>query len=281
MVQTYPITIWPLDMRPEQRECEPASNAAPATARATILGPSSLPLPSHILSSDTQGLAPAEILISAQIRPNLELVQPASTPSKHRKIAMELSVMRLNNHPQDLYLQSFQMLLVGYTDIQAGAATHGRMTFWTLQSLSNIGLQVFAASDASGTEHNISPKFWDGIVLDDSVVPDFETCNLKRRYEIEVLMGWQCRSGEHAGRVFFVQVRTPVHISSGIVSGKQHVKTAYGSTQDDLILVQGYGGVQSLRNEQRFSAPPTYDEAVRTAVNDGLKGFEMRNAGGW
>jgi hypothetical protein len=28
-------------------------------------------------------------------------------------------------------------------------------------------------------------------------------------------------SGEHAGRVFFVQVRTPVRITSGILFGKQ------------------------------------------------------------
>lgn len=258
-----------------QRDFKPTSSAATATARATILGPSSLPIPSQILSSDTYGLAPAEILISAQFQPNFQLIQSASTPSKHRRIAMDLSVIRLNHHPQDLYLQSFQMLLVGYTDIQAGAASHGQMTFWTLQSLSNIGLQIFAASDASGTQREINSRFWDSVVLDDSVVPDFETCNLARRYELEVLMGWQCRSGEHAGRVFFVQVRTPVRISSGILPRRQRNKAASGSTKDDLQLTTGY------HESQGSLAPPTYDEAVRAAVNDGLKGFGIRNASGW
>ena len=210
------------------------------------------------------GLSPAKILISATFQPDFQLVKTLGADGK-RRVKMDLSVTKLNEHPQKLYLQSFQMLLVGYTNIRAGAAAHGHLSFWTLQSLSNIGLQVFTASDASGAKRTIDSELWDGIALDDSVVPQFATCNLERRYELEVLMGWQCQSGEHAGRVFFVQARTPVRIFSGIERSRQSAKSE-ASTEDDLAVTTDFEKSQSLRSEgscARYSAPPTYDEVVK------------------
>lgn len=286
--QNCPITIWPIDANSAQRNRESPVGAV-TTARATILGASSLPLPSHFQAADVLGLGPAEILISVTFQPDFQLVKTpgADARSPHgRTVQMELSVTKLNQHPQELYLHSFQMLLVGYTDIQAGAATHGHMSFWTLQSLSNIGLQVFTASDASGTQHMIDSRLWNGITLDASVVPQFRTCNLERRYELEVLMGWQCQSGEHAGRVFFVQARTPVCISSGIQRSRLSEKPVAARAENDLAETvkckesQPWGDEESRRPHARFSVPPTYDEAVRAAVNNGSRGLEMRNAGG-
>ena len=210
------------------------------------------------------GLSPAKILINATFQPDFQLVKTLGADGK-RRVKMDLSVTKLNEHPQKLYLQSFQMLLVGYTNVRAGAATHGHLSFWTLQSLSNIGLQVFTASDASGAKRTIDSKLWDGITLDDSVVPHFATCNLQRRYKLEVLMGWQCQSGEHAGRVFFVQARTPVRISSGIQRSRQSAKSE-AWTEDDLAVNADFEMSQSLRSEgscARYSAPPTYDEVVK------------------
>lgn len=188
---------------------------------------------------------------------------------------------KLNQHPQELYLQSFQMLLVGYTDIRAGAATHGHMSFWTLQSLSNLDLKIFTSSDPSGAERSIDSRLWGDITLEDSVVPNFATCNLERRYELEVLMGWQCQSGEHAGRVFFVQARTPVHISSGFQRDGHIRKAGATKARDGLTALIGCSKsqLQSLEKERgvraRFSEPPTYDEAILTASGRMLDGSEI------
>ncbi|KAF9697939.1 hypothetical protein EKO04_004202 [Ascochyta lentis] len=269
ITKSSPLTIWPVDKITTHDDTKPSLSSAIATARATILGPGSLPLPPHRLANDIRGLGPAEIIISATFPPEFGFTKSCpdgASLQDTRKVALNLSVTRLNDHPQDMYLQSFQMLLVGYTDIRAGATTHGQMSFWTLQSLSNIGLQVFESSDASGTQHHIDPNLWSDVELDESVVPDFSTCNLVRRYELEILMGWQCRSGEHAGRVFFVQVRTPVRISSGLSPGRLRAKGEAGLLKDDTQPSQ------SLRHEEprvmhRVSyAPPTYDEAVRASV---------------
>lgn len=239
---------------------------------------------------DVLGLAPAEILITAMFQPDFQLVKSPRSIGRSpgsREVKMHLSVTKLNRHPQDLYLQSFQVLLVGYTDIRAGAATHGHMSFWTLQSLSNIGLHVFSASDPPGLQRDIDPKLWDNITIDNSVVPDFATCNLERRYELEVLMGWQCQSGEHAGRVFFVQVRTPVHIASGIRPSEQIEKTSLSGYEGFSQFIPGCKEIRPSSNEEsqrvcaQLGAPPTYDEAVRAAVNNGLGNYEVKNAGGW
>lgn len=223
-------------------------------------------------------------------QPNFELVKlPIGNgrPSRSREVKMDLSVTKLNQHPQDLYLQSFQVLLVGYTDIRAGGTTHGHMSFWTLQSLSNIRSQVFSASDPPETHRVINPNLWDSVILDESVVPNFVACNLERRYELELLMGWQCRKGEHVGRVFFVQVRTPVQISSGVRPSEQVEKTSSSEPRNNApsMLKRKEPGIPSNEESRKtfvgIEAPPTYDEAVRSAVNAGLGAFEKKNAGSW
>lgn len=239
---------------------------------------------------DVLGLAPAETLITATFQPDFQLAKipcDSGRTSRSREVKMGLSVTKLNRHPQDLYLQSFQVLLVGYTDIRAGAATHGHMSFWTLQSLSNIGLHVFSASDPPQTQRDIDPKLWSNVTLDDSVVPDFVTCNLERRYELEVLMGWQCQSGEHAGRVFFVQVRTPVRIASGIKPSEPTKKVSFLGENSYPQTTPSSKEMRDLTNEElrgiygRSGAPPTYDQAVRAAVDDGMGIYESKSAGGW
>lgn len=255
-----------------------------------MLGPSHLPLPSHVRAKDVLGLAPAEILISVILQPDFHLVRDPSANAEllcARKVKMDISVKKLNQHPLELYLQSFQMLLVGYTDIRAGAATHGSMSFWTLRSLSNLGFQIFTADDASQAKYPINSKLWDDVTLDDSIVPNFASCNLERRYELEVLMGWQCKSGQHEGRLFFVQARTPVRISSGIQSSTKSGKAVATWAKNgisgtaDCEMLQSLGSEESRRACAFISAPPTYDEAVRTTVDKGLRGFTMRNAAGW
>ncbi|KAH6621871.1 hypothetical protein C7974DRAFT_414556 [Boeremia exigua] len=281
-VKSHPIDIWPIDVRLLHRDHGLEPTAAIVKARATVLGPSSMPLPSCVRTqSDVLGLGPAEILITATLQPDFQLVRvpriDEQSPS-HRGVKMDLSITKLNQHPQNLYLQSFQMLLVGYTDIRAGTATHGHMSFWTLQSLSNVGLQIFSASDPSGKQSKIDSRLWDNVVLDESVVPDFATCNLERRYELEILMGWQCQSGEHAGRVFFVQLRTPVRIASGILPSIQtEKKVLSGSERCSQIVpeckeVGALEHVESPRVRASLYAPPTYDEAVRTTANRGRRG---------
>ncbi|KAJ8113730.1 hypothetical protein OPT61_g4206 [Boeremia exigua] len=279
-VKSFPITVWPLDAcSAEQTNKSSSLASAVTTARATIVGPSSLPLPPHHKAEGVLRLVPAEIMIRTTFQPHFQLVKPPDTDTQHsydRRVEMDLSVTKLNDHSQELYLQSFQMLLVGYTTARAGAASHGHMSFWTLQSLSNIGLRVFTASDSPGMKRTIDSRLWDAVTIDDSVVPEFTTCNLERKYELEVLMGWQCQNGDHAGRVLFVQARNPVRISSGMQRSK-HGETPRVLAKDDLMATTGSKTAcfsqngESRRIYEEVPGPPSYDEAIRTNAENGLK----------
>jgi hypothetical protein len=129
----------------------------------------------------------AQILISASFPPDFSL-------TCGHDITMCLNVRKLNRFPCDMYLQNFQMLLVGYTDIRAGTVAHGQIEFWIIQSLSNLGLKNGSADDNVGTVREIDPSLWKGKTLPESVIPSFETCNVDRRYVLEILMGFQCWS---------------------------------------------------------------------------------------
>lgn len=115
---------------------------------------------------------------------------------------MRLSISKQNPIPHDLYLQSFQMLLVGYTDIRVGAppaTTDTQMSCWTIQSISNLGLPVMGGSEDVGVEKEIDRAFWEGDRLPDVIVPSFEACGVKRRYEVDISLGLQCRGTEVRG----------------------------------------------------------------------------------
>lgn len=152
-----------------------------------------LPSPEFAQSHATSFGDQPQLAESAQILINARFLEDFALRCTS-DIAMQLSVRKLNSYPADLYLQSFQILLVGYTDIRAGSARHGQMSFWTVQSLSNMEIKIFGAEDGPDTIREIDPTLWEGKALPATAVPSFSSCNVDRKYELEILMGFQCRS---------------------------------------------------------------------------------------
>ena len=168
----------------------PQAFSCTKSVTASILGPSitvsntSTPKTEVYLISTAD--EPAHIIINASFLPKYTL-------TRDRRVSMRLTVEKINPYPHDLYLQSFQMLLVGYTDIRAGSATSTQRSCHTIQSLSNINMQLFSAFDDAKTQRSINPALWDEKMLPDFVIPSFDACGLSMRYELEILMGFQCR----------------------------------------------------------------------------------------
>lgn len=153
---------------------------------AAILDPTPRGSDAYLMSTIDE---PAHILISASFLPDFNV-------SRNRKVALHLTVQKLNPNSCDLLLQSFQILLVGYTDIKAGTTKSTEMSSHTIQSLSNLGMMVFPACQEVGSIHTIDSALWYSKTLPDFVVPSFDACNVSRRYELEISLGFQCRSAK-------------------------------------------------------------------------------------
>ncbi|PSN61593.1 hypothetical protein BS50DRAFT_650942 [Corynespora cassiicola Philippines] len=283
------ISVWPLDTRPVSIGSMCSGDFSSfSTVEATIMGSSANSL-SPTGTGDDLLLLPSttgtsKVRIAARFPSEFSLTCA-------RDISMRIDIEKLDGHESDLYLQSFQALLVGYTDVRVGTTTQVQMAFWMVQSLSNLGLKVFSSDDEEGTVNEIDPALWRDKPLHGSVVPSFQSCNLERRYELELLLGFQCNSPK--ARILFVQLRTPVRVFSGITPGRRlSVDCRYpydarsmsekGCSSTGPTATNGFGHeASSLVSGQsmEFSRasmlpspyPPTYEEATIASVNDGLQ----------
>jgi hypothetical protein len=204
---------------------------------------------------------PTRLLITAGFAQDFHL-----SIGSARNVVMCLTAKVLNGSAHSLYLTSFQLLLFGYTDIRAGSASSGQMSCWTIQSLSNLDLEL--ALDDDEMECEIDPMLWRDKCVPETAVPNFDACNMARRYEVEILLGLQCRHSGKTGRVSVVQLRVPVRIGSGLVPGRKPVGLgmaeiqSWHGVQDDGVIRQS-SSIDSPGQKEGFPAPPTYEEAMQ------------------
>ncbi|KAF2441514.1 hypothetical protein P171DRAFT_446392 [Karstenula rhodostoma CBS 690.94] len=260
------IAVWPSDTSPESTSgIPPQSFPSTTSAVASILAPPDTP--TTLNAGNTMQLLPARseptrIIITAKFPQDFHI----STGSA-RNIAMRLTTKRLNNSRHSLYLSSFQLLLFGYTDILAGSASRGQMSCWTLQSLSNLDREL-PLDDDPDIECDIDPALWREKCVPETAVPTFDACNMGRRYEVEILLGLQCRHAGKTGRVSVVQLRVPVRIGSGLVSGRRLEAVEPAAAQNRLgtqreSVPRQMSSMNGFVEKEEFPAPPTYEEAMK------------------
>lgn len=185
------INVWPLDMRPITVS-RTVSDSFPCTSGVLVNVPSvtdrsNLHQQGEDLIHFPSIADPAQILVEARFPEDYSL-------TCGNDVAMSLIVRKMSAFPGSLLLQSFQILLIGYTEIGARTATHIETGSWMIQSLSNLSLHISDADDTEGSEMIVSNGLWRGHPLPMSVIPSFKTCNVGRRYELEISMGFQCEA---------------------------------------------------------------------------------------
>lgn len=104
-------------------------------------------------------------------------------------IPLRLLVRRTRESPEDVYLTSLQIQLIGSTEVRAQDVVRTETSTWVLLSATGLKLQVGSASEAVGKEMLIDSGLWEDIPLPNTVAPSFHTCNLTRKYELEVRVG--------------------------------------------------------------------------------------------
>jgi len=73
-------------------------------------------------------------------------------------------------------------------------------------SLANIHKPINKTVGNDGKVLEVDPKFWNQVSLPNTVCPSFETCNIARRYELEVKVGlsWGATKNINVGHCLIV-----------------------------------------------------------------------------
>lgn len=134
-------------------------------------------------ASPTSGpLAPARFSIDARI-PNPAVLTCG------QDLPIKILVKQLNERSEELYLQTLQIELIGFTKVRAHEATRTETNSWVIISLSNLNQPIGAFNDPAETETELTKELWYGHRLPDTVAPSFVTCNISRSYELQVSTG--------------------------------------------------------------------------------------------
>ena len=114
-------------------------------------------------------------------------------------------------------MRLFQVMLAGYTEIRAHDLRRTEQSSWVMTSKANLSIPLVNADESDKKEVEIDSRIWSSISLPNTVPPSFETCNLTRRYELEISVGLAYGSvGDIKPEMTVQQLRMPVDVYSGI-----------------------------------------------------------------
>jgi hypothetical protein len=101
-------------------------------------------------------------------------------------VPLRLILRNLNESPEQLYLTGLRINLCGSTEIRAQDVARTETGKWAMMTLKSLMVPIGSPGDKVRTETVVDKKFWDRVPLPNTVAPSFHTCNLTRRYELEV-----------------------------------------------------------------------------------------------
>ncbi len=111
-------------------------------------------------------------------------------------VPLRLIVKRLDNSMEQLFLWSLQIELIGHTQIRAHDVIRNETNSWMVVSLNDLGQslnqrpqQQRMEKEPDSHEIVIDTHPWTRRPLPNSVAPSFVTCNIIRKYELEVRAG--------------------------------------------------------------------------------------------
>jgi hypothetical protein len=104
-------------------------------------------------------------------------------------IPLRILLRKTNESAENVFIVSLQAHLYGFTEVRAQDVARTETSTWVLFSLNDLSIPVGSPSDPVRKENIIDGQMWDRIPLPNTVAPSFHTCNLTRKYELEVRVG--------------------------------------------------------------------------------------------
>ena len=105
----------------------------------------------------------------------------------NQNIPLRIILLRkLDNNEEQVYVTFLQLRLFDFTEIRASDEVRVRTNTRTILSLDGLAIPLWAPSQK---ETILDSKPWDRLLLPSTMEPSFETCNLRRTYDLEVGVG--------------------------------------------------------------------------------------------
>jgi hypothetical protein len=104
-------------------------------------------------------------------------------------LPLRIIARKTGESPESVFMVSLQVQLFGTTEVRAQDVMRQETSTWILMNLSGLSMEIGKPGDELRTESVISKELWDQIPLPNTVAPSFHTCNISRRYELEVRIG--------------------------------------------------------------------------------------------
>ncbi|KAF7545420.1 hypothetical protein G7046_g9572 [Stylonectria norvegica] len=173
-----PFTFRPRSPRPEKKRSS-------FFTRKTVPGEE----PKVEIEADSKSPLIADIVPAPSIEMSARLPFP-SVLTCNQPIPLRLIAKKLVNNPEQVYLVSFQMDLIGYTEVRAQTIYNKKVNRWVVTSGANLSIPLTSSpEDKVGNELVVPDEIWKNSTLPNTVAPSFDTCNLSRRYELEIKLG--------------------------------------------------------------------------------------------
>jgi hypothetical protein len=143
-------------------------------------------------NDDGEGAAGSD---SAEVAPAPSIEMSARLPHPsiltcNQPVPLRLIAKKLVNCPEQVTLVSFQMDLVGITDVRSYNIQDQKINRWVVVSTTDLNIPLTSGPDAPvGSEFVVPETLWKTRPLPNTVAPSFVTCNLSRRYEVEIKLG--------------------------------------------------------------------------------------------
>ncbi|KAE9372868.1 hypothetical protein N431DRAFT_376141, partial [Stipitochalara longipes BDJ] len=167
-----------------------------------------------------------------------------------QSIPLRIILRKSDENEEQVYLTFLQLRLFEFTEIRASDVVRVRSNIRTIVSLDGLAIPIWRPSEK---ETVLESKLWDQLQFPHAIEPSFETCNLRRSYDLEVGLGLGYSSAQNArAQSIFVPLRFQVEIFSGI-----NASSSSAVQPDDRM-------------------PPTYDPSSmpENSADDMLPGYE-------
>jgi hypothetical protein len=157
-----------------------------------------------------------------QTPPSVEMSARLPYPSIltcNEPIPLRILAKKLVPAREQVYLTSLEVALIGYTNRRVATLEKVERTTWIVVSAVNLKIPLGSPSDPVGTELEIPNTLWANQVLPNTVAPSFRTCNLARRYALELRfsLSWGLQSSGWLPQVVALPlVMSQVQVYSGI-----------------------------------------------------------------